>query len=59
MSFVSQEEIKRLVEELLFYSFPDELKSLFPVPFERMTYDDAMTVYGCDKPDTRFEYTVH
>ena len=58
LSFTTQEHIKQLVEDMLYFAFPEDLKALFPVPFERMTYAEAMTVYGSDKPDTRFGYTV-
>ncbi|XP_043990705.1 aspartate--tRNA ligase, mitochondrial isoform X2 [Gambusia affinis] len=53
MSFVDQAGILSLVEGLLQYSWPAEKGSL-KVPFQSMTYDEAMRDYGVDKPDTRF-----
>uniref|UniRef100_A0A3B5Q604 Aspartyl-tRNA synthetase 2, mitochondrial n=1 Tax=Xiphophorus maculatus TaxID=8083 RepID=A0A3B5Q604_XIPMA len=53
MSFVDQAGILSLVEGLLQYSWPAEKGSL-KVPFQTMTYDEAMRDYGVDKPDTRF-----
>uniref|UniRef100_A0A3B3VMQ4 Aspartyl-tRNA synthetase 2, mitochondrial n=1 Tax=Poecilia latipinna TaxID=48699 RepID=A0A3B3VMQ4_9TELE len=53
MSFVDQAGILSLVEGLLQYSWPAEKGSL-TVPFQTMTYDEAMRGYGVDKPDTRF-----
>ncbi|XP_054889575.1 aspartate--tRNA ligase, mitochondrial [Poeciliopsis prolifica] len=53
MSFVDQAGILSLVEGLLQYSWPAEKGSL-KVPFQAMTYDEAMRDYGVDKPDTRF-----
>ncbi|XP_032422385.1 aspartate--tRNA ligase, mitochondrial [Xiphophorus hellerii] len=53
MSFVDQAGILSLVEGLLQYSWPAEKGSL-KVPFQTMTYDEAMRDYGTDKPDTRF-----
>uniref|UniRef100_A0A7N6FEF4 Aminoacyl-transfer RNA synthetases class-II family profile domain-containing protein n=1 Tax=Anabas testudineus TaxID=64144 RepID=A0A7N6FEF4_ANATE len=53
MSFVDQAGIMSLVEGLLQYAWPAENGSL-KVPFQTMTYEEAMRDYGVDKPDTRF-----
>ncbi|KAK5918853.1 hypothetical protein CgunFtcFv8_022798 [Champsocephalus gunnari] len=53
MSFVEQAGILALVEGLLAYSWPAE-KGPVQVPFQTMTYEEAMRDYGVDKPDTRF-----
>ncbi|XP_063284227.1 aspartate--tRNA ligase, mitochondrial [Pelobates fuscus] len=57
MSFVDQAGIRSLIEGLLRYSWPKEKGSL-PDPFPIMTYAEAMSSYGCDKPDTRFEMKI-
>ncbi|KAM7401335.1 hypothetical protein PAMA_005501 [Pampus argenteus] len=53
MSFVDQAGIMSLVEGLLQFSWPAE-KGPVKVPFQTMTYEEAMRDYGVDKPDTRF-----
>ncbi|KAM8930608.1 aspartate--tRNA ligase, mitochondrial [Pelodytes ibericus] len=57
MSFVDQAGIQRLVEGLLRYSWPKD-KGNLPDPFPVMSYAEAMSSYGCDKPDTRFEMKI-
>lgn len=57
MSFVTQDHIKNLVEQLLKYCWPKSLPPL-KIPFTRMTYGDCMKRYGSDKPDTRFKMKV-
>ena len=55
MSFMSQEEIISLNEELIARIFK-EIKGIeLALPLPRMTYAQAMDDYGCDKPDTRFD----
>ena len=55
MSFMSQEEIISLNEELIYQIFK-EIKGIeLALPLPRMTYAEAMEDYGCDKPDTRFD----
>ncbi|MDY7002489.1 MAG: aspartate--tRNA ligase [Cyanobacteriota bacterium] len=54
MSFMSQEEIIQLNEELVRYIF-EKVKGVdLPLPFPRLTYAEAMDRYGSDKPDIRF-----
>ncbi|XP_054624569.1 aspartate--tRNA ligase, mitochondrial-like isoform X3 [Dunckerocampus dactyliophorus] len=53
MSFVDQAGITSLVEGLLQYSWPAETTPI-TLPFQTMTYQEAMRDYGVDKPDTRF-----
>ncbi|KAM4022566.1 aspartate--tRNA ligase, mitochondrial isoform 2-T2 [Anomaloglossus baeobatrachus] len=57
MSFVDQLGIQRLVEGLLRYSWP-EGKGTLPDPFPVMSYAEAMSSYGVDKPDTRFQMKI-
>ncbi|MES2923546.1 MAG: aspartate--tRNA ligase [Verrucomicrobiota bacterium] len=53
-SFVGQDDIIKLVEGLLGSMFKAGLGIEVPETFPRMTYQDAMDIYGSDKPDTRF-----
>ncbi|PSB57326.1 aspartate--tRNA ligase [Chamaesiphon polymorphus] len=55
MSFMSQEEIIELNEELIWQIFKEIKGVELSRPFPRMTYAEAMENYGCDKPDTRFD----
>ena len=54
MSFVDEETIFEMHEGLLKTIFKETVGLDIQTPFPRMTYDDAMSTYGSDKPDTRF-----
>jgi len=56
MSFVSQEDILTLTEEL----FTGMMRELFPdkeivTPFPRFTYEESISMYGIDRPDLRYD----
>ncbi|NCJ06311.1 aspartate--tRNA ligase [Synechococcales cyanobacterium C] len=54
MSFMSQEEILALNEELICHLFKAVKGMDLPRPFPRLTYTESMARYGTDRPDTRF-----
>jgi aspartyl-tRNA synthetase len=54
MSFVTQDDVLNTFENLIKHLF-NVVKNVDVSAFPRMTYEDAMNFYGCDKPDTRFE----
>lgn len=58
MSFITQEDIITLIEGLLKEIFQKILNIEVKTPFPRMTYHHAMENYGCDKPDTRFDFKI-
>jgi aspartyl-tRNA synthetase len=53
MSFVTRDDVLETFEGLARHLFKT-LKGIEGIQFERITYSDAMTYYGSDKPDTRF-----
>ena len=57
-SFVGQEDIIKLVQGLLGAMFKSGLDIDLPAEFPRMTYAEAMDIYGSDKPDTRFDMKI-
>jgi aspartyl-tRNA synthetase len=59
MSFVTQEDIWAMIEPLMIElaeKFTD--KKIIAKPFPRIAYKDALTIYGSDKPDLRFDLKI-
>jgi aspartyl-tRNA synthetase len=54
MSFIEREDIYALVEAMLKRIWKVALNIEIPTPFKRLTFQEAMSRYGIDKPDTRF-----
>ena len=52
-SFMTQLEIMAIMEEMIVGVFKDVLGVALPQPFPRMSYDEAMSRFGSDKPDLR------
>ena len=52
-SFMSEEQITGLIENLIRYVFKDAIGVDLPNPFTRMTCAEAMRRFGSDKPDLR------
>ena len=52
-SFIDEEEIMTLTENMMREVFSKTLNVQLPSPFPRMTYDDAIRRFGSDKPDMR------
>ena len=53
-SFLSAEEIQEMMEGLLKKVMKDTLGVEVTTPFPRLSFSEAMSRYGNDKPDTRF-----
>lgn len=54
-SFIDEEDIFELAEDIIKTTFKNVLNLDIPTPFLRMSYNEAMDKYGSDKPDMRFE----
>lgn len=52
LSFTDAESIYSLVENILKHCWPIDNGDV-KTPFQRMTYEEVMSQYGTDKPDTR------
>lgn len=55
MSFMEQDDILTIMEEMMAGIFEQVLDRHISTPFPRLSYEDAMGKYGSDKPDLRFD----
>ncbi len=54
MSFVNQDDVMNIAEGLVKRLYKEVLNIDLQVPFKRLSYNEAMSKYGSDKPDLRF-----
>ncbi|MFC2419735.1 MAG: aspartate--tRNA ligase [Treponema maltophilum] len=54
MSFVSRDDVLNVTEGMMQTVFKETLNIALPEHFTRIAYDDAIDLYGTDKPDLRF-----
>lgn len=54
-SFLDQEQFLEMMEGLIINIFKETIGYNLTAPFKRITYKDAIDLYGSDKPDTRFD----
>lgn len=57
-SFLSEDEIMSLMEEMIRGLFKSINNADLPNPFPRLSYADAMRLYGSDKPDLRIPWVL-
>ncbi len=55
LSFVNEQEIMEIAEGMIVTIFKKVLDLDLVTPFPQITYDDAMTKFGLDRPDLRFD----
>ncbi|MFD2670427.1 aspartate--tRNA ligase [Marinicrinis sediminis] len=53
-SFMTQDQLLTMMEELMAKLFKETLNVDIPTPFQRLPYSEAIGKYGSDKPDLRF-----
>jgi aspartyl-tRNA synthetase len=58
MSFIHKDDILALMEKMFAEVFKRVLNLKTPTPFPRLTYDEAIQMYGTDRPDTRFDMKI-
>jgi aspartyl-tRNA synthetase len=54
MSFITVQDIRKTMEGLMAHIFKEVLGITLEIPFPVLSYDEAMSRYGADKPDIRF-----
>ncbi|HRY28740.1 MAG TPA: aspartate--tRNA ligase [Elusimicrobiota bacterium] len=58
MSFIEEEDIITLIEGLVKAVFKEALGKDIPAPFPRLSYDEAQSRFGSDKPDLRYAMEI-
>jgi len=59
MSFIDEEDVFSVIEGMCTALFKDVLEIDIHAPFYRITYADAIRLYGTDKPDLRWDIQIH
>jgi len=58
MSFVTEDDVLKLAEDLMCTIFKDVMNIEIPKPFPKITYREAIKYYGSDKPDLRYDLKI-
>lgn len=58
MSFINRDDILSLMEKMVAEIFDRVLNLKIATPFSHLTYDEAIQMYGTDRPDTRFDIKI-
>ncbi len=58
MSFVERDDILKVFEDLAKFLFTVIKDINFTEPFPRISYDEALNIYGSDRPDIRFDMKI-
>ncbi|MCM1114028.1 MAG: aspartate--tRNA ligase [Clostridium sp.] len=59
MSFVDTDDIMEMAEGFITKLMKETVNVDIPMPLPRMTFAEAMSKYGSDKPDTRFDMLIN
>ncbi len=59
MSFIDQDDVVQLTEQMIAVVMEQGMGVRVTLPFPRLTYAEAMARYGTDKPDLRFDLSIH
>ena len=59
MSFVSEDDVMEVGEKLVASIFKNVKGIDIKLPLQRMKYNEAIEIYGSDKPDLRFDMKIH
>ncbi|MCX7823218.1 MAG: aspartate--tRNA ligase [Syntrophobacterales bacterium] len=59
LSFIREADLYKLIEDWISALFKTILNMEIPTPFRRISYEDAIALYGTDKPDLRFGMEIH
>lgn len=57
-SYVDEDDVMSIGEGLISHVFKEVKGIDIELPLKRMTYNEAMKLYGCDKPDLRFDMVI-
>lgn len=57
-SYVDEDDVMSIGEGLISHVFKEVKGIDIELPLRRMTYNEAMKLYGCDKPDLRFDMLI-
>ncbi len=55
MSYVDQDDVLAMLEGCIAHMVKEAVGVSVPTPFTRISYDESMDKYSCDKPDMRFD----
>lgn len=58
MSFITENDILELIEGMLAEIFQSVVHEPIPIPFARLSFQDALNRFGSDKPDLRFDLSL-